>query len=178
MILGYQGMIELAMRSGQVSSIFAHPVYESDEFHYRLGLDPDIHHIPSADADRESGKLTHVYAVARIKGADPVFVVLSKAQVDARKSRSATAGKSFSPWQSDYDAMALKTAVRALFKWLPKSSEMMARIETLEKSGDEGNQTQFFSDDVSEGLDRVGLSESVIDEETGEVIDEAVNGGA
>lgn len=52
LILGYRGMIDLARRSGQVLSLSAFAVHEGDEFSYQLGLHPDIHHVPSCEADR------------------------------------------------------------------------------------------------------------------------------
>ena len=35
-IIGYKGMIDLARRSGHIQSIYAHAVYEKDEFEYEL----------------------------------------------------------------------------------------------------------------------------------------------
>jgi recombination protein RecT len=125
--LGYQGMIELARRSGQVSSIFAYTVHAGDVFEYTLGLDPTLKHIPNLDVDQSEATMTFVYAVAALKGGenDRQFVVLSKRQVDARKARGGRGDGNFGPaWKSDYLAMARKTAVRALFTWLPKSPEM------------------------------------------------------
>lgn len=173
MIIGYQGMIELAMRSGRVSSIFAHAVHDGDDFNYKLGLNPDIHHVPSDAPERDCWPITHVYAVARIKDAEPIFTVLSKAQVDARRLRSPSAKSSYSPWQTDFEAMALKSAVRALFKWMPKSTEL-ARVEAIEMGADMGNQMQALDINVSEGLENAGLlpdETDVIDEATGEVLD-------
>lgn len=153
LILGYQGMLELAMRSGRVSSLYAHTVHNGDDFHFAFGLDPMLHHVPSGSADRESERITHAYAVARIKGADPVFVVLSRAQIDARRLRSASG--SDGPWATDYESMALKTAVRALWKWLPKSPEMN-RVQALEETSyREGRPA--FDPAIDSALDGAGL---------------------
>jgi recombination protein RecT len=122
LVVGYRGMLNLARRSGLVTSIYAYEVREGDKFMYRLGLDPTIEHEPSADAEREMKPITHVYAVARIKDADPVFMVLTKAQVDTYRKRSRASGSG--PWVTDYVAMALKTVVRRLFTWIPQSTEM------------------------------------------------------
>lgn len=127
--IGYQGMIDLARRSGQVSSIYAFTVHEGDEFAYRLGLDPDVTHVPNLDVARHAGNMTHVYAVAKLRGeeGDRQFVVLSKRDVEERKAR----GVGGPAWRTDYLAMARKTAVRALFTMLPKSPEM-ARASTVD----------------------------------------------
>lgn len=128
-IIGYKGMVDLARRSGQVSSIQAHAVHQADKFEYRLGLNPDIVHVP-AEGDR--GPMTHVYAVAKYKDGGFNMVVLTRADVDKFKARSATANASHSPWQSDYEAMAMKTAVRRLFPWLPVTPEMAQTMATDE----------------------------------------------
>jgi recombination protein RecT len=125
LVIGYQGMIELSVRSGLVSGLYAQAVYEGDVFDYQLGTEPKIVHKPTEQSDT----LTHVYAVARLKGSDePVFTVLPKVRVEEARSRSASANKSSSPWKTDYTAMALKTAVRRLWKWLPKSPEMATSV--------------------------------------------------
>lgn len=119
-LIGYQGMIELARRSGQVASIQAFPVYEADEFSWRLGLDPNIEHKP---AEGERGNLTHVYATVHYKDGGYNFEVLTRADVEKYRSRSRA--KDDGPWVTDYEAMALKTAIRRLFRWLPKSPEIV-----------------------------------------------------
>lgn len=118
-IIGYKGMIDMARRSGQVSTIVARAVHEGDEFAYRYGLDDDLKHVPTA----EPGELTHVYAIAKFKDGGVVFVVLSKAEVETFHKRSPSANASTSPWKSDYEAMAKKTAIRRLFPFLPVTAE-------------------------------------------------------
>jgi len=140
LLLGYQGMIELCNRSGRTHPIRATPVFEGDVFEYELGLTPRLEHKPSKTVDRDDySKLTHVYAICRLKDpqADPIFVVLTKAQVERRRARGANGPA----WKTDPIAMALKTGVRALFPWIPKSPEMAladaleTRIETGRSQG-------------------------------------------
>jgi recombination protein RecT len=130
LVIGYRGYIDLARRSGHVSSLYAFPVFEGDLFTYTLGLDPTLEHVPAEDSDEDPAKLTHVYAVAKI-GDDKQFTVLTRKQVDKARQRSKTGGSSSSPWSTDYVAMACKTAVRRLAKYLPLSVEA-ARATTIE----------------------------------------------
>ena len=127
--IGYQGMIDLARRSGQVASIFAYTVHEGDAFEYALGLDPTLKHVPNVEAVQSEKTMRFVYAVAKLRGDgdDRQFVVLTKRQVEERKAR----GAGGPAWKTDYLAMAKKTAVRALFTWLPKSPEM-ARVSVVD----------------------------------------------
>lgn len=158
LIVGYQGYIELARRSGMVSTIYAYVVRQGDAFEYELGLEPNIKHKPSEAEDRESKPITHVYAVAKMRDSDErVFVVLTRAQVEARRKRSAAS--SSGPWVTDYEAMCLKTAVRSLWKWLPKSAEI-ARATALDDAADMGeSQTRALDPDVADALTKGGLIE-------------------
>ena len=117
-IPGYRGLIKLARQSGQLVDIWSEIAYENDEFVYTLGLHRDLIHKPAA-GDR--GKPTHVYAAAELKDGGHPFVVMTVAEVEGIRARS-KAGKS-GPWVTDWDAMAKKTAVKQLSKWLPLSSE-------------------------------------------------------
>lgn len=156
-IIGYQGFLELGRRAGV--NAFAYTVREGDQFKYELGLNPMLKHVPSEDPDRENKRITHVYAVARTKefADSPIFVVLSRAQVEARKKRSATAGSSFSPWKSDEEAMTLKTAIRALWRWMPKQIEQ-STAEALDDAFDAGtSQAAVFDPAVATALQAHGL---------------------
>ena len=104
LIIGYRGMIDLARRSGQIVSLSAYCVHEQDTFNYKLGLDPDIEHIPASVADR--GKVTHVYAVAKLKGGGVQFEVMSRAEIE--KVRASSKAGNSGPWSSHWDEMAKK----------------------------------------------------------------------
>lgn len=122
LIIGYKGMIDLARRSGQVLSLNAYAVREGDDFSFQLGLKPDIHHVPSLEADRIKKPITYVYAVATLKGGGYQFEVMSRAEVEAVRAKA----KSKNIWNTYFEEMAKKTVIRRLFKYLPVS------IETLE----------------------------------------------
>lgn len=123
-IIGYRGMIDLARRSGQIVSLESHAVYEGDAFECSFGLDSTLKHTPDWQNPNRTkdDKLQFVYAVAKLKDGGTQFEVMSRAEVDAIRARS-RAG-SFGPWKTDYMAMALKTVIRRLFKYLPVSVEM------------------------------------------------------
>lgn len=143
-LIGYQGMIELARRSGQVTSIYAYVVREGDAFRYALGLHPTLEHVPSGDDGRDTKKMTHAYAVAHLRDADPVFVVLSRGDVMARKKRSQASNNG--PWVTDEEAMWRKSAVRALYTWVPKSAEMASAIG-VEDADEQGRHVIATLDD-------------------------------
>lgn len=127
-IIGYRGMIDLARRSGQIVSLEAHAVYDGDEFECEFGLDSKLRHIPDWQnpnrADAQAMKF--VYAVAKLKDGGTQFEVMSRAEINGIKARSRAAGSG--PWVTDYVAMALKTVIRRLFKFLPVSIELQTAV--------------------------------------------------
>ncbi|PFN12772.1 recombination protein RecT [Bacillus cereus] len=125
-IIGYKGMIDLARRSGHIQSIYAHAVYENDEFEYELGLHPQLKHKPSFG---ERGEFIGAYAVAHFKDGGHQMEFMPKSEIEKRRQRSAAANSSYSPWTSDYDEMAKKTVVRYMFKYLPISIEIQSQVQ-------------------------------------------------
>lgn len=118
-IPGYRGLIKLAWQSGHLRNIDAHVVHEGDDFDYEYGLAPFLRHKP---ARGDAGPATEVYAVATLLNGGSAFVVMSIQQVEAIRKRSRASGSG--PWVSDWEAMAKKTAVKQLIRFLPLSVEM------------------------------------------------------
>lgn len=168
--IGYQGFMDLARRSGEVSAIYAEAVYQGDAFGYELGLEKKLSHKPSEDPGREDGPLTHVYAVAKLKSGEALFAVLTRSQVEKYRKRGGD--RRFSPWDSDYEAMAKKTAVRRLFTWIPKSAEIAGAV-ALDEAPELGRpQVAVFDSNVTAALEARGIEvvvPSESDTETGEV---------
>jgi recombination protein RecT len=171
--IGYQGMLDLARRSGLVRAIYAYAVREGDDFSYELGLDPTLKHVPSKDTDREKRPISHVYAVAKLRDGDPVFTVLTRGQVEDLRRRSRASGSG--PWVTDWEQMALKTAIRRLYKWLPKSAEM-AQASAIDEAPEIGQaQSVAWDPSVTDALRGEGLEVETVgegvphDPETGEV---------
>ena len=126
-VLGYQGMIELAYRSGLVDNIYGHVVRDGDGFEYCLGLRPDLQHRRLAPS---LARVTHAYAVAHLKNRGPIFVVLTREEIEARRNRGGRR-RSHSAWDTDFEVMCVKTAIRALFTRMPKSSEIASAERVL-----------------------------------------------
>lgn len=144
--LGYKGLITLALRTGEYKAIYAHEVYENDEFHYSYGLDKNLHHVP---ADTPKGEPIKYYAVYHLKNGGYDFVVWSKDRIDshAKKYSKAVQKDQNSPWKSDYDGMAKKTVLKEVLKYAPKSIEFaqqLAADETVKRE---------VADDMSEVID-------------------------
>lgn len=124
-ITGYQGMIKLAFQSGQIRHIDADVVREGDQFEYAKGAEPKLVHIPALSG---RGDPICYYAVASFTGGGHVSVVLSPEDVNRTRDRSPSAKSSKSPWKSDYDAMAKKTCIRQLAKYLPMQTGLVRAL--------------------------------------------------
>lgn len=124
-IVGYQGIIELMHRAGAVSSVVAECVHANDRFEYQPGRhERPIHEIDWDSDDRGALRLVYAYAVMK-DGATSKVVVLNEQAIKRIKGKSASARSDYSPWNTDPEAMWLKSAVRQLRKWVPTSAEFI-----------------------------------------------------
>jgi recombinational DNA repair protein RecT len=138
LIIGYQGMRSLVDRSGTVRDLHPRAVHnglypvkvdgriewqqtsEPDKFEVVFGSNPRIVHVPNNPKPEFKEQLLGCYAVARLKGGGEQMEWLTTAEIERHRNRSRA--KDSGPWQTDYVQMGLKTAIRVICKYLPKSS--------------------------------------------------------
>lgn len=128
LIVDYKGLVELAMRSGEVASIHADVVCENDGFEYNMGQ--IVAH--KIDFRKPRGEMYAVYVRIGLRNADePKCEVMTKEEVEAirKRSRSGNSG----PWQTDFNEMAKKTVFRRASKWITLSPELR---DNLDRSDD------------------------------------------
>lgn len=148
-IVGYQGLIELARRSGNISRIESRVVYEKDEFVVEYGLEPKLIHKPYLGGDR--GKIVCVYAIAELKDGSRQVEVMTLDEVERIRDRSKA--KDGGPWVTDFAEMARKTVIRRLAKYLPLSPELAKAIETDDQQFDYHNAPLDVAADIQAGID-------------------------
>jgi recombination protein RecT len=126
LVIGYQGLIELAHRSGQIASLTARTVYANDEFDVDYGVADRLVHKPNLFQDR--GDPIAYYAVAKFTSGGYAFYVMTHREMLAYRDKNATAktkeGKVFGPWIDHFEGMAHKSVIRQLAKWMPKSTQL------------------------------------------------------
>ncbi len=154
-IIGYKGMIELALRSDKVTNIEARAIYENDDYSINLGTESTITHSPALGKDR--GSPVAYYAIAKFGNGSYQFEVMTVA--DIIKIRDKSMGKNSAPWVDHFDEMAKKTVIRRMFKYLPISIEVQNAV-TLDEAAEMGNQNNALNGEFFE-----------FDEETGEVLE-------
>lgn len=137
LIIGYQGYRNILDRSKSVLDLHPRAVFANDDFDAVYGTTPAIRHKPWFMIGRdEPGELVAVYAVAHLRGGGVQIEVMPKREVDEHRKRS-RAGDS-GPWVTDYVPMALKTVIRKIVHYLPKSSELLVRALDLDQRADLG----------------------------------------
>lgn len=133
-VLGYQGLIELAHRSGRVASLYARTVYEGDQFDVEYGLADTLTHRPNLFGER--GRPIAYYAVVKYTSGGHVFYVMTRAEVETYRDKHATArdrnGAITGPWNDHFEPMAHKTCIRQLSRWMPRSVEFAAALSADE----------------------------------------------
>lgn len=123
--IGYKGLLDLARRSGEISTVVAQAVHENDTFELEFGTEQKLRHIPNFMSDR--GEIKLFYAYATLKDGGFQYAVMTKAEVDAIKLRSK--GKDNGPWITDYEQMACKTVLKRLCKTLPLNVEAAQAVQ-------------------------------------------------
>jgi recombination protein RecT len=133
LVTGYKGLILLATQGGHVRNIEGRAVYAGDRFRYTYGLDAVLEHEPVRDthAEPDPSEITHAYAIARFTSGGGTFEVMTRAEIERLRKRS-PAGNS-GPWVTDYEAMAIKTPIRRLCKYLPLRTEVMRVLANEER---------------------------------------------
>lgn len=144
--IGYKGLIELARRTGQISSIMAQAVHEKDSFEYEYGIDEKLKHVP-ADGDR--GQIVRYYAYAKFKDGGYSFLVMSRKDIERHRDKFSKA-KKFGPWVDHFDEMAKKTVLKALMKYMPISVEFAKSVEQDETTKREVSQDMSDVIDVTD----------------------------
>lgn len=139
LVIGYQGFVKLFWQHPLAQFLDAHVVYQGDLFDYGYGLNPYLDHKPATvpDLDDNGNRIpTHYYAVGGLSTGAKSFVVLTPADVKALRGGKVGPDKNFKGGDP-MDWMGRKTALRQLFKMLPKSVTLGHALKVDEASGSE-----------------------------------------
>jgi recombination protein RecT len=118
-VIGYKGMVQLALRTGQFSVLNGDAVYEGEEVKTdRLSGRVEISGTPKGNA---IGYFAHMELTSGYKKT----VYWTREQiVEHAKRHSKSYNSKYSAWVTDFDSMAIKTVMRFLLsKYAPMSVE-------------------------------------------------------
>lgn len=160
--LGYKGLMDLAYRSGEISVIQAHTVYENDEFSYEFGLDPKLNHKPAV---KDRGEPIAFYAMFKTKDGGYGFEVMSVEDVRKHaKKYSKSYGSEYSPWNTSFVEMAKKTVLKQVLKYAPLKSDFAKQV-----TADETIKSEIAPDMLDVMPDPIEAEGTVVDPVTGEI---------
>ena len=140
LIIGYKGMLSLAMRSGKLSSVEVQEVHENDVFELEHGDNYGLRHKINPRLS-ERGAIVGYYAYAHLVNGGKHFEYMNLEEIEAIKACSKGSTLPPSPWQTFPSEMAKKTVIRRLCKYLSLSPEMDAAI-AIDELVDTNLQTQ------------------------------------
>lgn len=168
--IGYKGLIELLRRTGQLSDIYAYTVYSNDEFEIEYGLERTLKHKPAFNNPDGRGEIVGFYSVAILKDGTRAFEYMTKKEVIDHEAKYRKSGFKNSVWEKNFEEMAMKTVTKKMLKWLPISIEMLENIRKDDQIHTMNEKTKEIS---SEYIEDEMFTDSVIDNETGEIIEDA-----
>ncbi len=163
--LGYKGMIQLAMRTGQYKYINADAVY-AGEYKGFSKLTGELDISGEAESDEVVGYFAHIETVNGFKKS----LYMTRANMEKHGEKySKSYSKDSSPWKTEFDGMAIKTMIRMLLGKYGIMSIDMADAMAMDKEPEQD--VQYLTEANRTMLD--------IDNETGEILnaDHSGSGG-
>lgn len=123
--LGYKGLIQLAQRTGYYRFINAGPVFKGQLLSENM-LTGEI--IFDAQC-KESDEIIGYFGYFQLLNGFEKVMLWTKDHVTAHAKRYSQAFNSaYSPWKTDFDAMAMKTMLKQVLKYGPMTTEMMTAV--------------------------------------------------
>lgn len=162
--LGYKGLIQLAIRSGQIRNINSGVIYKSQFISY----DPLFEKLDVDFTQPTGEEIAGYFATIELVNGFKKLIYWDYAKVYAHGKRFSKRFNS-GPWKTDFDAMAQKTLLKELIsKYAPLSQEMQEAVQ-LDNETEEMKSAPL---DVTE--DAKTLDDLIsVDAETGEIVDNA-----
>ena len=130
--ISYMGMIKILTDAGAVKNVDAGVIYSNDKYDFRRGTDPYFKHQPTLS---NRGERMGAYAIAFFRDGGFQFEIIGKEEIEKIRATSESytneKARKYSPWETWEDEMWKKSALKRLFKLLPKtnfSDQLIAAI--------------------------------------------------
>lgn len=163
--IGYLGYVELAQRSGLYKSINVNTVYEGEVVKWNKFTEEMTYGEQESDT-----AIGYCASFELLNGFRKVVYWTKDAVIKHAKRFSKSYNSSSSPWQSDFDAMAMKTVLAyTLRHWGPMSIEMQKAM--AEDMDAHEKPLDLSKDNSVETIETEDASETrVVDTESGEIL--------
>lgn len=143
--ISYKGFIQLAQRTGQIKSINAVAVYDTDTEESVLKRLTSL--IPQKVSGEVIGYVSRIQTVTGFEASITMTIEELKAHA-FRYSQTYKAaeskGQNYSVWHQNFDAMAKKTVIKAVMKYCPMSVELQQAIESDQGVIDQEGNVQYI----------------------------------
>ena len=129
LVIGYQGLVELAHRSGSVASLVARVVRANDHFDIDYGIADTLVHKPELRGPR--GPSIGYYAIVKFLSGGYTFWHMTLSEMQEHRDKYAPRnrqGQITGPWIDHFDAQGLKTCIRLLSKYMPKTADFAEAV--------------------------------------------------
>lgn len=121
--IGYRGILELAMRSGEFRTIIDEVVYEGQLVKKNKFTGEYIFDEDAKKSDKPIGVMARFDLINGFS--KTIFWTMEEIEAHAKKFSQAFRSGYTSPWKTDFEAMAKKTVLKSLLnKYAPKSLAM------------------------------------------------------
>jgi recombination protein RecT len=150
---GYQGLTDLARRSGMINDVYAQVVYAADFFEIEYGTSRKLVHKPCLTG--EPGAAIGAYCVWEFKDGTKSFEFMPLHEIWKRRAKSQSfnfaetgdpnkgGGKQDSIWHDWQEDMMRKTVVKHSSKLVPSSIEFMEAV-AVDDAADTGRRVNLF----------------------------------
>lgn len=154
--IGYRGLIQLALRSGQYEIMNADVVYEG-EYKTSNKLTGEFDLSGERTGDTVIGYFAHI----KMKNGFSKTLFMTKERVQAHAAKfSKTYAKDYSPWKTDFDSMAIKTVLRNL---LGKYGQLSIEVANVLDSDDVADRV---NDEINANGNVKGMSFDKVEDAT------------
>lgn len=165
-IIGYKGMIQLFLRSGQCKVLNADAVYEGERIQGNR-----ITGAMNIVGEKKSDKVIGYFAYFQLVNGYEHFLYMTVEELKAYGKKYSKAYNN-GPWQTNFEEMAKKTLLRRIMKYAPMETQM--QVQKAEKMEAESLENAARADEAANAnkgqvIDAEGY---IVDESTGEVLSE------
>lgn len=159
--IGYKGYVELGGRRGILMR--AREVREGDEFDFDLGSNEYLIHRwkLNENASRLDKPVIGYWGKVVMPDGKVTFTVMDKSEINARRDRSSAYRASLrydwmkTPWDTDYDAMARKTVIRAQVPQVALAPELQTALKAdeaiVQRAAATGDLSYVYRDAIDAG---------------------------
>lgn len=174
LVIGYQGLVVLAQRSGDIASISARAIHSNDLWDVEYGLNERLMHKPQLSGDR--GDPVAYYCVVKSTRGGTYWEFMTRRDVERHRDKFAMqrdydTGEVKGPWVDHFDAMALKTVVKKALNLAPRNTDLVMGMAVDESIRVDVTPTANLTDvaedvvdaepDVPEGVEPVDVPDGV-----------------